>query len=255
MVGTPVCDPGLIAVLGPSWCPHLGGMSRLRLGRVRTVVVAGAHLDEELCAAGGLLSSLAASGARVRVLAVTDGDGACDVDPSGATRLRSRRARLSRAYQLLGLNLSMRYRLGLRCGTLERGEADVLAALSELLGFADPTGLLCLAPWIYDTHSDHAAVGRAATLACQAYRARLLYYSVTGWHHPDRLGSPEIPLARSRRFQLPEVLDTRKYQALEHLTRPHRAPTPASLGAAPNPLSRACEVFITSGRGEPGHPG
>jgi LmbE family N-acetylglucosaminyl deacetylase len=207
--------------------------------------VAGAHLDEELCAAGGLLSSLTASGARVQVLAVTDGDGACDVDPVGATRLRRRRARLSRAYQLLGLNSSMRYRLGLRCGSLDGGEVDVLAAISELLGFADPTGLLCLAPWIHDTHSDHASVGRAATLACQAYRTRLLYYSISGWEHPNGQGLREIPVARARRFQLPEVLGTRKGQALAHLTQPHAPPTPTSLGLTPSLVGRACEVFIT----------
>jgi hypothetical protein len=43
-----------------------------------------------------------------------------------------------------------------------------MAAVSELVGFADPEGLWCLAPWELDGHPDHDAVGRAAATACSA---------------------------------------------------------------------------------------
>jgi LmbE family N-acetylglucosaminyl deacetylase len=230
--------------LSQAGLPDLGRVARLRLGRARTVVVLAAHLDEELCAAGGLLASLAASSAEIRVLAVTDGDGASRPDRGAAARLGRRRARLAVAYQLLGLDPE-RYRLGLRCGRVAGAEGDVLAAISELLGFADPAGLLCLAPWIHDTHPDHAAVGHAATRACQAYRTRLLYYSITQWEHPRHPGMPDLPLQRARRFPLSEVLATRKDQALAHLTRPRRRGAPAPSGPTPSPGGPACEVFIT----------
>jgi LmbE family N-acetylglucosaminyl deacetylase len=235
-----VCDPGPVAVLNEATHPSLGTVLRLRLGHTRTVVVITAHLDEELYGAGGLMASLTAGGAAIQVLAVTDGDGASERDPGAAARLGRRCTHLRSAYQLLGLDFAARYRLGLHSGTLADTGADILAAISELLGFADPAGLLCLAPWIGDTHPDHVAAGRAATLAAQAYSARLLYYSITGWDHP---ALPVLPPNRARRFTLPTVLGTRKHQALAYLTPPDHRPPPS--GLAPGPTNRSCEVFIT----------
>ncbi|NMH99675.1 PIG-L deacetylase family protein [Pseudonocardia acidicola] len=224
-------------------CPALAGLARLRLRRWRTVIVVAAHLDEELCAAGGLLASLAGH-ADLRVLAVTDGDGGTPrrLDRAAAQRLRRRRAKLAAAYQHLGLGSATRYRLSLTSGAVAAAEHDVVAAISELLGFADPAGLLCLAPWSGDGHPDHDAVGRAATLACQAYRTRLASYLVTPWEQP---GFPDLPVNRVCRFLLPEVLRTRKNQALAHLISPHHRSTPGRTGSAPGPQGHACEVFVT----------
>jgi LmbE family N-acetylglucosaminyl deacetylase len=241
---TPVCDPGRVPVLNSAACPSLTAVAPLRLGRVRTVVALAAHSGEELCAAGGLLASLAAAGARVRVLVVTDEISDPDRAP---VPVGQRRVRLASAYQLLGLDPASRYRLGLHRVTGAAGEADVLGAISELLGFADPKGLLCVAPWIQDTHPDHDAVGRAATAAAHAYHARLLYYSITAWGHPGSPAQsdvPVLPLRQARRFALPQALDTRKYQALAHLGRPPLG-APASTPTPPAPGAQACEVFIT----------
>lgn len=246
----PVCDPGRAAMVTLAGCPGLRAVTPLRLGRVRTVVVAAAHSGEELCAAGGLLASLAADSVGVRVLVVTDEVSDPDQAP---VPLGRRRVRLACAYQLLGLDPASRCRLGLDHVTGEAGEADVLGAVSELLGFAEPAGLLCLAPWIQDTHPDHAAVGRAATLAARAYHARLLYYSITQWARPAP-ERPDLPWRRARRFALPQVLGTRKYQALTHLsgapqldTRRLGTPVPAPKwrDPPPGPIDQACEVFIT----------
>ncbi|WP_214370399.1 PIG-L deacetylase family protein [Pseudonocardia sp. H11422] len=238
------CDPGRVAVLSYAERPELGGLARLRLGRCRTVVVVAAHLDEELCAAGGLLAGLAAGHTELRLLAVTDGDGATSSRPdrAAAQRLGRRRAKLAVAYQHLGLGSATRYRLGLTSGAVAAAEHDVVAAISELLGFADPVGLLCLAPWASDGHPDHDAVGRAATLACQAYRTRLVHYAVTRWEHSDL---PDLPMNRARRFPLSEMLRTRKDQVLAHLTRPHHRSASGRLGLTPGPQGHACEVFIT----------
>jgi LmbE family N-acetylglucosaminyl deacetylase len=77
----------------------------------------------------------------------------------------------------LGLSGVRRYRLGLAGGYAEAAEHDVTAAVSELVGFGDPRGLWCLAPWELDGHPDHDAVGRA-TAACSAYRLPLLRYPI-----------------------------------------------------------------------------
>lgn len=216
-----------------------GAVARLRLGLTRAVVVVAAHLDEELSGAGGLLASLATAGAELRVLALTDGD--CDEAggnaPGPPPRFQRRLARLERAYRLLGMESTLRYRLGLRCGTLADAGVDILAAISELLGFAHPPGLLCLAPWLDDTHPDHVAAGHAAMLACRAYHIRLLYYPVSGPHHP---GAAQLPLHRARRFTLPEPLGGLKHQALAHLTACDHRP-----GRAHHPARPAHEVFIT----------
>jgi LmbE family N-acetylglucosaminyl deacetylase len=224
------------------------------------VVVVAAHLDEELCGAGGLLASLAAAGVDIRVLAVTDGDGRGDgagdgagrgAAPAhggraGAARLIRRHTTLAGAYQLLGLDFTRRYRLGLGCGAVAAAEDDVVAAISELLGFADPRGLLCLAPWAGDSHPDHAAIGRAATVTCRAYRTRLLSYLIP--QTPQTIGDRCSTVGEGiRRFVVPAGLCSRKDQALIHLSRPHHPVRPGD-GRGPRsaPAMHACELFISS---------
>jgi LmbE family N-acetylglucosaminyl deacetylase len=243
-----MCESGRVAVLNQTEQPRLSAVSRLRVGRPRTVVVVAAHLDEELCAAGGLLASLAAAGVDIRVLAVTDGDGTApgERDRAANARLRRRHATLATAYQLLGLDFTRRYRLGLGCGAVAAAEGDVVAAISELLGFADPRGLLCLAPWTGDSHPDHAAVGRAATSTCRAYHTRLLSYSIP---QADQAIDEQSPtgVPGTRRFAVPEGVGSRKDQALIHLTRPHHPARPdGDRGQLPAPAMHACELFIST---------
>ncbi len=236
------CDPGVVEALGHAGYPWMPEVPRLRLARVRTVVVVAAHLDEELCAAGGLLASLAAGSAQVIVLALTEGDGAAGPSverPGAAARLRRRRAKLAEAYQLLGLGEASRHRMGLGCGQVGAAEADVLATVSGQLERSDAAGLLCLAPWTGDAHPDHAAAGRAAALACQMSDTRLLQYSIAGPGRPD--GS-DPPLPRAHRFLLPTMLATRKFQALAHLTRSRHSVLPGPSYAV-SPAGQACEVF------------
>ncbi|HEY2203683.1 MAG TPA: PIG-L family deacetylase [Pseudonocardia sp.] len=257
-----------MADLSESARPELCALPRLRLGFCQTVVVVGTHLDEELCAVGGLLASLAAARKDVRVLAVTDGDaatdgprydgpahsrdGAANGSDDGAWNARRARA-LAAAYQHLGLDPGIRYRLALGSGQVRRAEHDVLAALSEVLGYVDRCGLVCVAPWPGDSDPDHAAVGRAAMVAARAYHARMLHYSITAWGDG---APPVLPEGRARRFSLPGALGLRKYQALRYLHRrshPHPAPpeardTGGDTGGdtAGGGELHACEVFLTT---------
>ena len=170
----------------------------LRMPGCRRLVVVVAHPHEELCAAGGLLHELVARGVPVSTLVVTD---------CGAEHLAA-------AYRTLGLTRVRRHRLGLPGGRVEASEHDVLAAVSELVGFGDPDGLWCLAPWERDGHPDHDAVGRAAGIACSAYHLPLLRYPVAA---TDRIRSLRMPDPRTHHLALTEPIRRRKNRALARL--------------------------------------
>ena len=111
----------------------------LRYRSCRRLVVIATHLDEDISAAGGLIARLAEQDVPIDVLAVTDGDGAT-VGAKGATpphELGRRRAHRSVSYRRLGAYQVRRHDLALRSNTIADAEADVVAALSEILGF-DP---------------------------------------------------------------------------------------------------------------------
>jgi LmbE family N-acetylglucosaminyl deacetylase len=212
------CDVGAVA---RGWsgltehrsCPP-GAVGMLRYWSCRRLVVIATHLDEDISAAGGLIGRLAEHDVRIDVLAVTDGDGGTE----GATpphELGRRRAHRSVSYQRLGARQVRRYELALRSNTIADAEADVVAALSEILGYgSDPCAAWVLAPWQYDGHADHDAVGRAAAVVCHAYRARLVEYLVTSW---STAGLHGIPWGRARQLPLTPLLHLRKLHAISTL--------------------------------------
>jgi len=164
----------------------------------RRLVVVVAHPHEELGAAGGLLHGLVLQGVPVSVLAVTD---------AGAPYLDA-------SYHALGLSGIPRYRLGLTGGCVEAAEHDVTAAVSELVGFGDPRGLWCLAPWELDGHPDHDAVGRATAAACSAYRLPLLRYPMAA---AQRIRSSTPARQQVHQLALTAPVRRRKRRALMRL--------------------------------------
>ena len=64
-----------VSNLDSSWAEELSRVAALPTHLCRDVVVITTHPYEAMCAAGGLISYLAARGADVEVLAVTDGEG------------------------------------------------------------------------------------------------------------------------------------------------------------------------------------
>jgi LmbE family N-acetylglucosaminyl deacetylase len=176
--------------------------------------VAVTHVGEDISAAGGLIAWLADHDVPIDVLAVTEGDGASAgaAEATPPHELGRRRAHRPVSYQQLGAHQVRRYELALPgCGVGE-AELDVVAALSEIVGFdPDPAGSWVLAPWQHDGHPDHDAVGRAAAIVCQAYRVRLVEYLVAAW---GSTGSHRIPWPRARQLPLPPVLQLRKSSAV-----------------------------------------
>jgi LmbE family N-acetylglucosaminyl deacetylase len=210
-----LCDVAA-AMTGPDRVGRelLGDRRRLRtlqLPRCEHVVLVAAHLDEGFCAAGGLVATLAEREARVTVLAVTEGDGR-PAAAAPAHELGVRRARQSLALQRLGVHQARRATLALPSGEVAGAETDVVAAVSEIVGYAaDPRRTVVIAPWRADLHPDHAAVGSAVAVACRAYGARLLEYLVAVWSGAD---PGCVPWDRARRFPLAPLLQARKRRAL-----------------------------------------
>jgi len=68
------------------------------------------------------------------------------------------------------------HRLGLRGPLGPAAESDVVAAMSELVGFDPEPGVYCLAPAVTPSDSGRTAVGRAAQRIAQVYGIPLLRY-------------------------------------------------------------------------------
>jgi LmbE family N-acetylglucosaminyl deacetylase len=90
----------------------------------------------------------------------------------------------------------------------------VTAAVSELVGFGNPRGLWCLAPWEPDGHPDHDAVGRATAAACSAYRVPLLRYPIAA---AQRIRSSAPAYHQMHQLTLTAPVRRRKRRALMRL--------------------------------------
>ncbi|WP_345380983.1 hypothetical protein [Pseudonocardia yuanmonensis] len=125
-----------------------------RASRVVAVAVDGTEL---LAEAGGLLQHLVAEGVEVEILV------AVDADPRSLARC--------------GLRSVPVHRLGLRWPLHGGAEDDLLAALSEVVGFDPGPGLGILAaaelPAGPDGRPDRAAVAHAAEVAAAVYGAEI----------------------------------------------------------------------------------
>lgn len=162
-------------------------------------------------------------------------------EDEGEDELRdAEEAALAEAYRALGISEVRRHRLGLRDGAVARAEADVVGAISEIVGFVeDPGGLCVLAPWSGDGDDDHEAAGRAAEIVCAAYRVRLVRWldEAWSWAGPE---SAEVPWRRARQVALSETAQARKLAASAAFGgRPGRDPERPD-GSAPGPR----EVFL-----------
>jgi hypothetical protein len=132
------------------------------LRRCRRLVAAAVRFPEFLLAASGLTQRLAAAGVPIDVLVAASGDERSDhADLRALSELASPSAR--------------RHRLALPMPFGDDREDDLVAALSELIGFDPEPGVFCLVPVGDDPC--RAAVRRAAGRLARVYRMRLLGYS------------------------------------------------------------------------------
>jgi LmbE family N-acetylglucosaminyl deacetylase len=177
--------PGL-DTLPDAWATALTG--------VTSVVVVAAHPDDEVLGAGGLISVLAVAGARLRLVAVTDGESSHRGHADPATLAQRRTAETVDALRALGAGTAEVVRLGLPDTGLAAREDELAAALEPLTAGSG----LCLAPWDRDLHPDHEAAGRAARRAAP----RVLCYPVWMWHWASP-ADPRVPWNQALRVPLP----------------------------------------------------
>ena len=180
------------------------------IGGWSSVVVVAAHPDDEVLGVGGLLAMLAAAPARLRLVAITDGEASHPgLDQAAAGRLAERRvAETSTALRRLGAPAEI-VRLRVPDTSVARREAEVREQLTGLVsGFR-----MGLAPWDGDLHADHEAAGRAARDACGGAGVSLLSYPIWTWHwaHPR---DSRVPWERAARLPLSPEAARRKREAI-----------------------------------------
>jgi LmbE family N-acetylglucosaminyl deacetylase len=201
--GSPIDGPGTPEAGWRAW-PGLAGLPEARLSGWGAVLVVAAHPDDEVLGVGGIMGRLAAAGARLRVVAVTDGEASHPGD--GAAGLAARRA-AERAAALchLGAQSAEVIRLQLPDTGVAQHETGLAGRLGRLAAGFDT----CLAPWDGDAHPDHEAAGRAARAAVPG----TLCYPVWAWHWA-RPGDPRVPWDRAMAVPLPAALARRKQAAI-----------------------------------------
>jgi LmbE family N-acetylglucosaminyl deacetylase len=170
----------------PGWTEHV---------RAASALVLAPHYDDEVLGCGGLLAQLAAAGAAVRVLFLTDGGGAGEevaADPEAYRRRR--REEGARACQVLGL--AGCDHLGLPDGALDRHLEEAVQGIRRALLSQRPELLLVPSP--LEISRDHRAAFAALHRLLGSVRdgdpdqgllqgLRFLLYEVNHPGHPDLL--------------------------------------------------------------------
>jgi LmbE family N-acetylglucosaminyl deacetylase len=223
----PIDAPGTAESEWRSW-RLLHELPVLDVGGWPSVAVVAAHPDDEVLGVGGLLAMTAAAGARIRLVAVTDGEASHPgIDQTAADELAEcRAAETVTALAELGAPVEI-VRLRMPDTRVARRTSELRGRLTELVaGFG-----VCLAPWDGDLHADHEAAGRAAAGACAAAGVDLLSYPIWTWHwaHPR---DSRVPWDRAVRVPLSADARQRKQVAIDCFAsqlRPRGTQRPAVL--------------------------
>src|ERR1700760_2014925 len=110
------------------WLSTLPGNGMAALAGVTSAVVVAAHPDDEILGVGGLISVLAASRARLRLVAVTDGERSHRGRTPPAVLARRRTPETAAALRALGARAAEVIRLRLPDGGLAAREDELTAA-------------------------------------------------------------------------------------------------------------------------------
>ena len=192
-----------------------GGLRRLPAADPPTwpsAVIVAAHPDDEVLGAGGTMAVLAARGARLRLIAVTDGEASHPgADPQAIARTRITES--AQALWLLGVRNIEVIRLRLPDTGLAACEDELSERLAELCaGFG-----VCLAPWEADAHADHEAAGRAARRGARRNGLQMLSYPIWMWHWAEP-GDRRVPWQRACQIPLSPDIAERKRSAISSFT-------------------------------------
>jgi LmbE family N-acetylglucosaminyl deacetylase len=224
----------------PKWrrWPALRQLPAVDLAAWRSAVVLAAHPDDEVLGAGGIMSLLQAAGARLRLVALTDGEASHPGIAEPAALAARRVAETAAALQVLGVQPIEIVRLRLPDAGLAARADEISALLPKLAAGFDA----CLAPWENDAHADHEAVGRSARRAGLAP----YFYPIWMWHWAIP-GDPRVPWHRGLRAVLPPAVAARKRAAIRCFgsqVRPRAGTGPVLSAGTIAHFTRAEEVLF-----------
>jgi LmbE family N-acetylglucosaminyl deacetylase len=200
--------PGTAEDTWASW-PELGRLPVADPAAWHSVVVVAAHPDDEVLGVGGTMAMLADSGARLRLIAITDGEASHPgADPAVIAQMRINES--ADALDRLGARDIDVVRLRLP----DTGLADREDELSDILSEQCAGFEVCLAPWEGDAHADHEAAGRAARRAARRSGRNVLTYPVWMWHWAEP-GDHRVPWNRACQVALSAEIADRKRSAID----------------------------------------
>jgi LmbE family N-acetylglucosaminyl deacetylase len=187
------------------WVDRIARLPRWPVPSGAHLVVVSPHPDDETLGVGGLLQLVRATGGRVDLLAVTDGEAS---HPGVAGLAERRRRELREALGHLGVaDMTTVHHLGVPDGEVADHEHVVTEAVRQRA-----TGdAIVLGPHPADGHADHEAAGRAVAAATPHLASPPLAYPVWAWHwhDPDRTSL----LDAAWRIPLPPAAVSRKRRA------------------------------------------
>lgn len=203
----------------------------------RTVVVA-PHPDDEVLGAAGIIAVQSSAGARVDVVAVTNGEAAYpSVDPTTLAELR--RQEQGAALGALAEAVPSVHRLGLGDGRVRDHEEDLYGLLEKIMRSDD----LLVAPWARDHHCDHEAVGRAAARVAAEVGCTLASSLFWAWQHSDPTDEAEATICRLELDA--DVLSRRTTAMACHRSQVSDLVAPPILSAADlQPLTWTAEYYL-----------
>lgn len=240
--GNRIDAPGTSEAAWRGW-PDLERLPAADISGWASVVVLAAHPDDEVLGVGGTMSLLAASGARIRLVAVTDGEASHPRLTATGALAERRVAESAAALAALGAGAAEVIRLRLPDTGLAGRQDELAASVRSLTSGFD----VCLAPWEGDAHADHDAVGRSAR---RASVAPVIFYPVWAWHWAAP-GDPRLPWASAIRIPLPVAVAAAKDAAIRCFTSQLEARSelgPVLTAGMLEHFSRRFETLFPAGR-------
>jgi LmbE family N-acetylglucosaminyl deacetylase len=207
--GNRIDAPGTGEATWWAW-PELELLPAADIAGWASAVILAAHPDDEVLGVGGTMSLLAASGASIRLIAITDGEASHPqmIEPEALAERRA--AETAAALLALGAAAAQVIRIRLPDTGLAARQDELETHVRALTDGFD----VCLAPWEKDAHADHEAVGRSARRACVA---PVSFYPVWTWHWAVP-GDARVPWTSAVRVPLPPAVAARKHAAIKCFT-------------------------------------
>ncbi|HMH89638.1 MAG TPA: PIG-L family deacetylase, partial [Streptosporangiaceae bacterium] len=133
---SPIDAPGTGEETWRDW-PELGRLPAADITSPASAVVLAAHPDDEVLGVGGTMSRLAAAGARLRLIAVTDGEASHPGIAQPDALARRRIAETAAALRVLGAQATEVIRLRFPDTGLDAREDELTALLPDLIAGFD----------------------------------------------------------------------------------------------------------------------